>query len=68
MSTIFSAQSYDFTSYVDAQNYIAGQWVSPQNSKTMEVINPRHAKSMANVVLSGAQDVSAAVEAQCQAH
>ena len=63
MSTIFSAQSYDFTSYVDAQNYIAGQWVSPQNSKTMEVINPRHAKSMANVVLSGAQDVSAAVEA-----
>ena len=63
MSNIFSAQSYDFTSYVDAQNYIGGQWVSAQNSETMEVINPRHAKAMANVAMSGAQDVDAAVEA-----
>ena len=67
MSPIFPAQSYDFTSYVDAQNYISGQWVSPQNSETMEVINPRHAKSMAKVVMSSAQDVNAAVKAAQEA-
>ncbi len=63
MSTIFSAKSYDFTSYVDAQNYINGQWVSAQNSDTMDVINPRHAQTMAKVVMSGAKDVASAVEA-----
>ena len=63
MSTIFSGKSYDFTKYVNAQNYIGGQWVGAQNADTLQVINPRHAQSMAEVVMSGSEDIAAAVAA-----
>lgn len=63
MSTTFSGNSYSFTKYVNAQNYIGGQWLAAQTTGTLQVINPRHAQSMADVVLSGAEDVKAAVAA-----
>ena len=63
MSTFFSGNSYDFTSYVDAKNWIGGEWVDAQNSETFDVINPRYGLPMGKAVMSGAKDVAAAVAA-----
>lgn len=63
MIPAFNATSYDFTEFVPARNYIGGAWVDPQSSKaTLEVLNPRFGKPMAKVVMSGADDVDAAVK------
>ncbi|NUP07208.1 MAG: CoA-acylating methylmalonate-semialdehyde dehydrogenase [Polyangiaceae bacterium] len=64
MIPAFNAKSYDFAEFVPARNYIGGAWADPRSSKeTLEVLNPRHGKAMAKVVMSGAEDVDAAVKA-----
>ncbi|HYD00173.1 MAG TPA: CoA-acylating methylmalonate-semialdehyde dehydrogenase [Phycisphaerales bacterium] len=64
MIPAFTAKSYDLTQFSPARNYIGGEWRDPVSSKqTMEVVNPRHGKAMSTVVLSGAEDVAAAVKA-----
>lgn len=63
MNTPFTAKSYDFTPAFEARNFIAGEFCLPLTSKeTLDVVNPRHGKSMAKVVMSGADDVDAAVK------
>lgn len=59
----FSADSYDFATFVDAKNWIGGEWVDPSGTEVLEVINPRHGKSMAKVRMSTAEDVDRAVRA-----
>ena len=61
MSTLFNAESYDFTPYVDAKNWIDGAWTSAESSEMFDVINPRHGRVMAQACLSGASEVDAAV-------
>jgi len=64
MITPFTAKSYALTSFLPARNYIAGEWCDPLTSKdTLEVINPRHGKAMSQVLMSGKDDVAAAVRA-----
>jgi malonate-semialdehyde dehydrogenase (acetylating) / methylmalonate-semialdehyde dehydrogenase len=59
----FSATSYDFTEYVPAKNWIAGRWEAAENAPTLDVLNPRYARAMSTVVMGGAADVDAAVQA-----
>ncbi len=64
MIPMFSAKSYDFTTFVDARHWIGGEWRDPATSKaTQEVLNPRHGKAMAKVKMGGKDDVDAAVHA-----
>ncbi len=58
----FTARSYEFAEYVPARNWIGGQWRDAASGKTIPVTNPRHAKTMSHVVMSGPDDVKAAVE------
>lgn len=60
----FTADSYDFRTWVDARNFIGGQWVDAIDAHgTLDVVNPRWGKAMAKVTMSGAADVDAAVKA-----
>ncbi|MFT4977860.1 MAG: malonate-semialdehyde dehydrogenase (acetylating)/methylmalonate-semialdehyde dehydrogenase [Myxococcota bacterium] len=60
----FSASSYAFTPWVEARNLIGGAWVPPREPRgNLDIINPRHGRAMAQVTLSGAADVDAAVKA-----
>ncbi len=59
----FPARSYEFTPYIDCKNWIAGQWRDAASGGALEVMNPRHGKKMGSVVLSGIEDVNAAVQA-----
>ncbi len=59
----FTATSYAFTPYVTAKNWIGGAWVEASTGASIPVENPRHGKAIANVVMSGAADVDAAVKA-----
>jgi malonate-semialdehyde dehydrogenase (acetylating)/methylmalonate-semialdehyde dehydrogenase len=60
----FAATSAAFTPCADARNFIGGAFVSPQvDAGTLPVHNPRHGAVMAQVHLSGAADVDAAVKA-----
>ncbi|MEZ4225706.1 MAG: CoA-acylating methylmalonate-semialdehyde dehydrogenase [Polyangiaceae bacterium] len=59
----FKATSYDFVEYAPVKNWIGGEWVSSKSGQTLEITNPRHGKVMGNVVMSGAEDVKAAVAA-----
>ena len=60
----FSAKSYDLCEFVPARNFIGGEWLDPKTSKeSIDVLNPRHGKAMSRVVMSGADDVDAAVRA-----
>ncbi len=62
MIPAFSAKSYEFAEFVPARNYVGGAWSDPMSSKaTLEVLNPRWGKPMAKVVMSGREDVDAAV-------
>lgn len=59
----FSARSYEFTAYTQAVNVIGGEFLSPRTSKaTLDVLNPRHGKAISQVVMSGKDDVDAAVK------
>ena len=62
MSTMFKAQSYDFTEYTNALNWINGAWEDAQSGEYLEVINPRYGQSMGRVCLSGEAEVARAVE------
>ena len=60
----FPATSDDFTPWVNARHWIGGHWCSPRTAKaTQEVLNPRHGKAISSVLLGGADDVDAAVQA-----
>ena len=60
----FSATSAAFTPCPDARNFIGGAFVSPRvDGGALPVHNPRHGAVMAQVHLSGAADVDAAVAA-----
>ncbi len=59
----FQANSYAMTPFVDARNYIGGQWVDASTADTLPVLNPRHGEPMAQVQMSAASDVDAAVKA-----
>ena len=59
----FAASSYEQTSYIDARNYIGGEWVDATGANPLPVLNPRHGESMAQVQMSTAADVDAAVKA-----
>ncbi len=64
----FPATSDTFCSTGDALNWIGGQFVAPQEpGARLPIHNPRHGQVMAEVALSGAQDVAAAVAAANQA-
>ncbi|MCH9679862.1 MAG: CoA-acylating methylmalonate-semialdehyde dehydrogenase [Deltaproteobacteria bacterium] len=63
MIPTFEASSYSMTPFVDARNFIGGQWVDASTSQTVAVLNPRHGEPIANVQMSGASDVDAAVKA-----
>ena len=61
---MFDADSYAFTSWVDARNLIGGSWVDAIDAHgSMDVTNPRHGKAIGSVVMSGEADVAAAVTA-----
>jgi malonate-semialdehyde dehydrogenase (acetylating)/methylmalonate-semialdehyde dehydrogenase len=65
MSTIlppFSAKSYDFVEYVPTKNWIGGEFCDAKTGKTLPVENPRYGRALSSVPLSGAEDVSLAVE------
>jgi len=59
----FKASSYELTPFIDARNWIGGEWVDPSGSETLPVLNPRHGEAMAQVRMSTAADVDAAVKA-----
>ncbi len=60
----FDADSTAFKTWIDARNLIGGAWVDALDDHgSLDVINPRHGKAMAKVVMSGAADVNAAVQA-----
>lgn len=59
----FSADSYDFTTYVEAKNWIGGEWVDASTDDTMDVINPRYGKAMSRLGMSNGDDVDRAVRA-----
>ncbi len=60
----FDADSTAFKTWIDARNLIGGAWVDALDDHgSLDVINPRHGKAMAKVVMSGAADVDAAVQA-----
>lgn len=62
--TPFAATNYDFAPFAAARNYIGGEWRDPISAKgKQDVINPRHGKVMSTVVMSGSDDVDAAVKA-----
>lgn len=63
MSTPFTAQSYEFTSYVPAKNWIGGEWSDPKGRSRIDVVNPRHGKAMSTVPMCGSEEVAAAVAA-----
>ena len=68
MTTTFTAQNYDFTTFRDASNLIGGEWHEPKTSKQhLDVINPRYGKAMSRVCMSAADDVDAAVKAGMRA-
>ncbi|HZW05693.1 MAG TPA: aldehyde dehydrogenase family protein, partial [Phycisphaerales bacterium] len=68
MIAAFAATSYDFATFSPARNYIGGKWRDPVSSKEeLGVINPRHGKVMSTVVMSGRDDVDAAVKAAADA-
>ncbi|MGE3269198.1 MAG: CoA-acylating methylmalonate-semialdehyde dehydrogenase [Chloroflexota bacterium] len=56
------------TSVTLLQNYIGGQWVNASNQETREVRNPATDEVLAQVPLSGADDVDAAVQAALAAY
>jgi malonate-semialdehyde dehydrogenase (acetylating)/methylmalonate-semialdehyde dehydrogenase len=49
------------------QNYVGGRWLAPAADETLEVTNPATGAVLAQVPLSGAEDLSAAVAAARQA-
>jgi len=59
----FPATSYELREHAPALNWIGGRFVDPGNLQTLEVINPRHGRPMSTVVMSGAAEVDAAVDA-----
>ncbi len=60
----FPATSYAFTPWVNARNLIGGAWVDAVDAHgSLDVVNPRHGKAIAQVTMSGAGDVDAAVQA-----
>ncbi|MSR38344.1 MAG: CoA-acylating methylmalonate-semialdehyde dehydrogenase [Planctomycetes bacterium] len=60
----FTARNYELTQFLNARNYIAGEWCDPRTSKdSIQVINKRHGKPMSKVLMSGKDDVDAAVAA-----
>lgn len=59
----FSANSNDFTEFVEAKNWIGGEWVDPSGEETLDVINPRYGKAMSTVTMSTREDVDRAVRA-----
>ncbi len=59
----FDARSYDFMPYVPALNWIGGEWTESTTGRSIPVENPRHGEVMSSVVISGADDVDAAVQA-----
>ncbi|TNE48065.1 MAG: CoA-acylating methylmalonate-semialdehyde dehydrogenase [Deltaproteobacteria bacterium] len=60
--------SYDFQTIDPILNWIGGEYRASSTGNTMDVINPRHGKVMTSVVLSGADDVQAAVDAASAAY
>ena len=60
----FSADSDAFTRAADAVNFIGGRFVAPDPALgRLPIHNPRHGRAMAEVHLSGAAEVDAAVAA-----
>ena len=60
----FTASSYDFMRWTDARNLIGGVWCDALDDHgRLDVINPRHGQAIAQVHMSGAADVDAAVVA-----
>jgi malonate-semialdehyde dehydrogenase (acetylating) / methylmalonate-semialdehyde dehydrogenase len=63
----FQASSYAHTDYIDARNYLGGEWVDPSGREVLPVLNPRDGRPMAQVRMSTAADVDAAVRAAAAA-
>jgi malonate-semialdehyde dehydrogenase (acetylating)/methylmalonate-semialdehyde dehydrogenase len=60
----FPARSYAFSPWHDARNLVGGRWVDAvEPHGQLPVYNPRHGQAIAQVTLSGAADVDAAVAA-----
>ncbi len=59
----FQPTSYDFIEAPRARNWIGGELRDALGGQTMPVENPRHGKVLSEVVVSGAEDVAAAVAA-----
>jgi malonate-semialdehyde dehydrogenase (acetylating)/methylmalonate-semialdehyde dehydrogenase len=63
----FEPRTYDFAEVPAAINLIGGEWRASSNGDQLPVINPRHGRAMAQVAMSGAEDVDAAVAAAAAA-
>jgi len=54
---------YEFQTIDPARNWIGGEWRDASTGDSQDIINPRFGKVMSSVVMSGSEDVQAAVEA-----
>ncbi len=55
--------NYDFQTVEPIKNWIGGEWVDARSGETLDVFNPRYGKKITSVVMSGKEDVEAAIAA-----